>query len=228
VSDDGGKPAVPAATVVLLRDSSDGVETLLARRNTTLAFAGGHWVFPGGRIDADDLADGGDQIDAARRACVREAQEEVGLAIDPAGLVGFAHWTAPPEAPRRFATWFFLSPVDEVRATTVDGGEILECVWLTPQAALRRHAAGELPLAPPTWIALWRLGQAADVRDALTQAVARGIEVFSTRMARVGDVLVALEPGDAGHETGDPQAPGPRHRLVMDDADGWRYERTLD
>jgi 8-oxo-dGTP pyrophosphatase MutT (NUDIX family) len=214
--------------VILLRDGASGLETLLARRSSALAFAGGHWVFPGGRIDPADLAAGGGAIDAARRACVREAHEEVGLVIDVAGLVGFAHWTAPPEAARRFATWFFLCPVDEVGATTVDGGEILECVWLTPDAALRRHAAGDLPLTPPTWIALWRLAQAADAADALGQAIARGVEVFSTRMAVAGDVLIALEPGDAGHATGDPATPGPRHRLVMDDAAGWRYERTLD
>ena len=47
--------AVPAATVILLRDGEDGLETLMLRRNSKLAFAGGHWVFPGGRVDADDL-----------------------------------------------------------------------------------------------------------------------------------------------------------------------------
>jgi 8-oxo-dGTP pyrophosphatase MutT (NUDIX family) len=48
---------VPSATVVLLRDRTGGPETLLLRRNARLAFAGGHWVFPGGRIDPADLID---------------------------------------------------------------------------------------------------------------------------------------------------------------------------
>ena len=40
---------VPAATVVVVRDGNDGVETLMLRKNSKLAF-GGMWVFPGGRI----------------------------------------------------------------------------------------------------------------------------------------------------------------------------------
>ena len=51
-------PAIPAATVVLLRDGADGVETLMLRRDSKLAFAGGAWVFPGGRIDPEDYPDG--------------------------------------------------------------------------------------------------------------------------------------------------------------------------
>ncbi|HVU74424.1 MAG TPA: NUDIX hydrolase [Mycobacteriales bacterium] len=234
MTDAAEKPAVPAATVILLRDvtrpdtaaDGTGLQVLMARRNRDLAFVGGHWVFPGGRIDAEDRAGGGDDEAVARRACVREAREEVGLHIDEQSLVGFAHWTAPPEAPRRFATWFFVGAVDEAGATEVDGGEILECLWLSPAIALARHATGDFPLAPPTWIALWQLAKASDAADAMRQSRQRGFEVFSTRMAVRDDVLIALEPGDAGYDTNDPDVPGPRHRLVMDDTAGWRYERT--
>ena len=38
-------------------------------------------------------------------------------------------------------------------------------------------------------------------------------------------VLVAVWAPDAAYESGDLAAPGPRHRLVMDDA-GWRYQRS--
>ena len=67
VAPDGNRPvtddaasdaAMPAATVVLLRDTPDGVETLMLRRDTELAFAGGAWVFPGGRIDPEDYPGG--------------------------------------------------------------------------------------------------------------------------------------------------------------------------
>ena len=229
VPDLGEKPAVPAATVIVLRDVATevgtGLEVLMARRNKNLAFVGGHWVFPGGRIDAEDVDGAGDEEESARRACVREAHEEVGLAIDGDALVGFAHWTAPPEAERRFATWFFAIAVDEAGATNVDGGEILECRWLAPAVALAEHAAGRFPLAPPTWIALWQLAKAPDAAEALAQSRERGFEVFSTRMAVADGVLIALEPGDAGYDTGDPGRAGARHRLVMDDAAGWRYER---
>ncbi|GAB3482756.1 NUDIX domain-containing protein [Amycolatopsis cihanbeyliensis] len=49
-------PAVPkdAATVILLRDTPDGVEVFLQRRVAGMAFAGGMTVFPGGGVDERD------------------------------------------------------------------------------------------------------------------------------------------------------------------------------
>ena len=113
VSDRGAPPEVrpdpiPAATVVLLRDGADGVETLMLRRDVNLAFAGGAWVFPGGRMDPEDYPkaaresrDAGDevQLTAARNAAAREAMEEAGLSVDPSGLVWFAHWTPESSVP---------------------------------------------------------------------------------------------------------------------------------
>lgn len=47
-------PARLAATAMLLRDGSGGVETLLVRRHAAMAFLGGAWVFPGGKLDPAD------------------------------------------------------------------------------------------------------------------------------------------------------------------------------
>jgi 8-oxo-dGTP pyrophosphatase MutT (NUDIX family) len=44
----------PAATVVVLRDSSTGPEVFMVRRHADTAFMGGAHVFPGGRVDAAD------------------------------------------------------------------------------------------------------------------------------------------------------------------------------
>ncbi len=75
--------AIPAATVILLRDGPDGIETLMLRRNSKLEFAGGMWVFPGGRVDPEDYPpDAPDDVEAAVRvAAAREAEEEAGLAL---------------------------------------------------------------------------------------------------------------------------------------------------
>jgi 8-oxo-dGTP pyrophosphatase MutT (NUDIX family) len=43
-----------AATVVLLRDGAEGVEAYLLRRQKTMAFAAGMYVFPGGSVDPRD------------------------------------------------------------------------------------------------------------------------------------------------------------------------------
>ncbi len=63
---------IPAATVVLLRDGTDGMETLMLRKNSKIAFAG-MWVFPGGRIDVEDGTDNEDMEQRARIAAAREA-----------------------------------------------------------------------------------------------------------------------------------------------------------
>jgi len=44
----------PAATIVLMRDGSDGLEVLLLRRNRRSGFVPGAYVFPGGRVDRED------------------------------------------------------------------------------------------------------------------------------------------------------------------------------
>jgi 8-oxo-dGTP pyrophosphatase MutT (NUDIX family) len=53
-------PAEPrnAATVVLLRDGAAGTEVYLLRRQTSMAFAAGMYVFPGGGVDPRDFSEG--------------------------------------------------------------------------------------------------------------------------------------------------------------------------
>ena len=64
-------PVRLAATAVLLRDSvGGGIEVLLLRRNATLAFAGGAWVFPGGAIDPPEIAAASSDKAAAETAGV--------------------------------------------------------------------------------------------------------------------------------------------------------------
>lgn len=225
--------AVPAATVILLRDTDSGLETLMLRRNSKLAFAGGHWVFPGGRVDPGDLDDDPavddpavDGLGAARRAAVREAAEEAGLVVDEGSLVPFAHWTPPAIAIKRFATWFFLAPAP-TGEVMIDGGEIHDHTWAQPADAIRRRDLGEIELSPPTWRSLDRLSRPATVAEAVADAESSPVEHFVTQIARVDGGAVALWHGDAGYETADPEADGPRHRLWMV-ADGWRYERDLE
>lgn len=89
--------AIPAATVIVMRDLVDGPpELLIVERARTMAFAGGALVFPGGRIDPGDHAlaalHGGDDDAAARIAAIRETLEEAGIAVglrlDRAAIAG--------------------------------------------------------------------------------------------------------------------------------------------
>src|SRR5919106_1203469 len=161
----GDAPVADAATVVLVRDGDAGLECLMLRKTKGQAF-GGLWVFPGGRVEAGD----GEGFEGVRRAAVREAQEETGLLLEPTELVPFAHWFPPPEAPRRFATWFFLAALPGGAAEViVDGGEIGDHVWTTPSAALDRHRAGEIKMVPPTWVTRHRPGRRTQPRSPALQ-----------------------------------------------------------
>ena len=77
--------AIPAATLVVMRDRDAGPpELLMVERTRRMAFAGGAMVFPGGRIDDQDwrLAEGFAQSDAAFRvAAIRETLEESGVPV---------------------------------------------------------------------------------------------------------------------------------------------------
>jgi 8-oxo-dGTP pyrophosphatase MutT (NUDIX family) len=103
----------PAATVMLVRDTADGVSVFLMRRHAAMEFAAGVVVFPGGGVDDRDrnaqIAWAGpppswwakrfgietDLAEALLCAAARETFEECGVlfagpADDPAGIVGDA------------------------------------------------------------------------------------------------------------------------------------------
>ncbi|WP_066797512.1 NUDIX hydrolase [Sphingomonas soli] len=78
--------AIPAATVIVMREGDSAPELLFVERAAAMSFAGGALVFPGGRVDPADHALaamlGGDTDDlAARIAAVRETLEEAGVAV---------------------------------------------------------------------------------------------------------------------------------------------------
>lgn len=76
-----------AATVMLVRDTSDGMEVFMLRRNLNSDFVGGAYVFPGGAVDeADGHTDLG-------RICqgLSDGAASAQLGIDGGGL---AYWVA--------------------------------------------------------------------------------------------------------------------------------------
>ncbi len=221
----GTKP-VQAATVILLRDSADGLETLMLRRNSKIAF-GGMWVFPGGRLDPEDwkgIAED-DDLAASRVAAEREAMEECGLVAESSGMVPFSHWTPPPITPKRFLTWFFVARASDGEVK-IDHGEIHESSWMSPREALRRRDAIEIELAPPTFVSLTELTQYSTVDEVLTTVATRENERFETRIGVTAQGPVAMWFGDAGYPETDPAVSGDRHRLTMVRGGVWAYDRT--
>lgn len=238
---------IPAATVVLLRDRVDdgatgggrarsgpngagpagGLEVLMLRRNSKIAF-GGMWVFPGGRVDDHEMVPG-DVLASAKTAAVREVEEETGLVISAHTLATWTYWVPPPmpamttKGPRRrFSTWFFVTPAPD-GDVAIDYGEIHEDRWLSPVEALQQHRDGEIELVPPTWITLTQLAAYGKVADAMTWAEANDPVEFRTKPLGRDPIVIAWA-GDVAYTGGHRDQPGPRHRLVMDPG-GWRYEQ---
>lgn len=217
---------IPSATVILLRDAGNGLETLLLRRNSKIAFHGGAWVFPGGRIDPEDHTPGTtDMLAAARRAAVREAQEEAGLRVTLGDLIWIAHWTTPEGRPERHSTWFFIAAATDDNVQ-IDGDEIHDHRWMRPDHALTAQRAGEIELPPPTFVTLTKLSDHAATMSALSHFADRPAEIFVPRYKPVPGGICSLYEEDDGYPTVDIHSQGRRHRLWMIDG-GWKYEKTV-
>ncbi|MDX1511709.1 MAG: hypothetical protein R3249_10195 [Nitriliruptorales bacterium] len=158
--------AVPSATVMLLRDGADGIETFLLERHLDSDFAGGAYVFPGGKVDDRDLDFpldrwvGCDAEAAMRELGTRSEQEAVGLHVaavretfEEAGILlasrGMEALTAEDLASESFQTArqrlsdrdddFDWRPwLEEEDLTLALGALAFAAWWTTPEGPHRR------------------------------------------------------------------------------------------
>ncbi len=213
------EPVYPAATVVLVRDASDGPEVLLVQRSKAVKHMGGMWVFPGGRVDEEDYPQDRDEYRAALNAARRETREEAGLEVSDEQLVYLSHWTTPEGAKKRFATWFFLAVVEEGQEVVVDGGEIAHHRWVRPEVALAELADTSNPfrLMPPTFVSLVDIAPYRSCAEATAGVAGRDAIQYAPRMVFVEDGICFLYQGDAGYEQQVLDVAGGRHRVYMID-----------
>ena len=186
-----------AAGVILLRGGADALEILLVKRTPKARFMGGVWVFPGGAVDATEA-----ENDAPHRlAAVRELQEEAGIAVeDPAALVCFSRWITPEEVSIRFDTRFFLAPAPAGQQPVVDGTEVVDHGWFSPQAALDAHQREEIMLVFPTIKDLEKMTPHPSA-DALLDATRTG-DVAPTlpKVLTDGGRARVVLPGEPGYD----------------------------
>ena len=224
----GTSELIPAATVVIMRDSESGIELLMLRKNSKVAF-GGMWVFPGGKIDETDKvidSDGAlNELATATNAAVRETFEEAAVSVSQENLFWFSHWVPPAITPKRFSTYFFATKLLDGDEVTIDDSEIIEHNWFHPDEAISLRDAGEIELAPPTWVTLNLLIPFTNVEDALNELDAKDPMFYETHIAQSAKGPVAMWFGDAGYEKTDPDIAGERHRLTMT-RDGYHFEQS--
>lgn len=196
-------PPVPAASVILLRDSP--LEVLMIRRHSKSTFVPDAWVFPGGVVEpADrDLGDG-TELGTMRVAAARELFEESGIwlgapladadekrrallageitfaslivesPLDLTNLVWTSRWITPVGVPKRFDTYFFLAAVDRDAVASAENVEAVEVIWIAPSEAIEK-----LQIVFPTLKNLEAIAGFTTAEELL--ASRRGVEVATTR-----------------------------------------------
>ena len=178
-----------AASLIGVRDGSDGPEVLVIERTLDHRFLPGYVAFPGGAVDRSDssLAERwfGDAKEASRAAAVRELVEEVGLAVTSQAIVDVsrdrplarihdappsiarlpevARWIAPEQVPVRFDARYYAARMDEAADPRADGVEAAKAWWASPGSLLSAWGSGEVLFYWPTHFTMSAL---ADCRDA--------------------------------------------------------------
>jgi 8-oxo-dGTP pyrophosphatase MutT (NUDIX family) len=187
--------ARPAATILLLRDSAEGLEVFMVVRHHQIDFASGALVFPGGRVEEADHAFAATleprlAIDPPtlpfRIAAIRETFEECGVLL----------------ARRRGASEVIgadvLKPLDEQFRAALDGGsvgleEVLASAALEPATDLLVHFAHWITPAnqPKRYDTQFFLAQA----PAAHLAVHDGYEAVESIWIRPADALAGTAAG---------------------------------
>lgn len=178
-----------AASLIGVRDGSDGPEVLVIERTLDHRFLPGYIAFPGGAVDPADghLAERwfGDAEEASRAAAVRELVEEVGLAVTREKVLGVdrehplarvdqappsvshlpqvARWVAPERVPVRFDARYFAARMEGATDPAPDGVEAAKAWWASPRDLMQGWESEDLLLYWPTHFTMKAL---ADCRNA--------------------------------------------------------------
>lgn len=239
----------PSATVILLRQGPESIETFLVQRHGRTAF-GNAWAFPGGVVETFDArvhgACTGKSAATLNRlldvpnalnyysAAIRELFEETGVllgssdrtageldavrealnagrlawdefvadarvSLDIDALHYVSYWVTPLGNPRRFATRFFLARMPAGQTAQHCGGELVDCQWTTPGAALDANRDGALPMIFPTIRTLRFLDDFASCDEAIAAAdklAADGIVEILPKAVESNGKRVIVLPGD--------------------------------
>jgi recombination protein RecT len=153
--------------IAAIRESFEELGILFARH------AQGRWA------DNADIA----QID--RKAPFATQCQAKGLTLAADQVFVLAHWITDRDLPRRFDVPFLVARMPEGQTPVADESEQFEPVWVRPQDALERHAAGQFFIIFPTIRTLERLKAFATV-DAVLQACAVNDEPLWTSCPRAG------------------------------------------
>ncbi|WP_084677340.1 NUDIX hydrolase [Yaniella halotolerans] len=186
-----------AASVIMVRQASGGeLEVYVQHRATTMDFAAGAVVFPGGRTDAEDAlftfeddvhsvvldhvhgwqrtSLGSDNRDTAfsnssmmLRTGLREVEEETGVGLHPHLLRPWGNLITPVGYPKRFDTFFFLATPDEDVLPENITTEAVHADWHSIESLLEDAEQGRIALMRPTKFLLLDIFEQKTIDDLL-------------------------------------------------------------
>ena len=224
---DSVKP-IPSASILLVRDSRAGLEVLMQERPTTMKFAPGAFVFPGGKVDEIDASYPAEAEDAALRvSAIRELYEEAGVLLCdrlPSGfarhdtpedfmadivdtkttlcvndLVLFANWVTPEMAPMRYDTYFYLAHDRHGQTVVPDMNETVSTHWVNPIQMLSEWEEDQVPLMFPTRLNLVKLARWKTVSEAIEEATAMPVYSVLPSLTVVDGLTTVSIPKEAGY-----------------------------
>lgn len=196
------QPVIPrrAASVLMIREGAQGLEVFIQHRVSTMDFAAGMVVYPGGRVDAQDVAEAQSEsiphalavehaelwkdssiwekdeqqavLDAGTllAAARREIFEETGAQLDVTQLRPWANWITPPDNPKRFDTFFYVAQVQPGQEPKHQTTEADNSEWIRPAELFARFERGEVGLMRPTRTTLEDLAALGTVAAAMSVA----------------------------------------------------------
>ncbi|WP_374520017.1 MBL fold metallo-hydrolase [Hydrogenophaga sp.] len=148
--------------IAAIRESFEELGVLLAHRSD------------GSPVRDDDIA----RLD--RKAPFAAQCQAHGLTLDGADVFVLAHWITDRDLSRRFDVPFLVARMPEGQEPVADEAEQFEPVWVRPQDALARHAAGDFFIIFPTIRTLERLTAYATVDAVLAACSAHDEPLFAS------------------------------------------------
>ena len=223
---------ITAAGIILLKQTSSEhpLEVLLLKRNSKLKVHGGNWVFPGGKVDAEDYhainqafsnidlrnpptLSSEDYLKLVTQTALRETHEEAGISLPAKVLHYYSRWLTPKVINKRFNTCFFMAqaPDSNVR---VDGSEIIDYQWVSPSESLALHKRGDIKVPPATYVSLLQLSQFEQAQTAIDALCKKPI-YYRPKLIAIEGGMCSLYEDDAGYHNENYFAEGLHHRLEI-------------
>ena len=138
------------------------------------------------------------EIDFARAAAA------LGADFQDLRAAYLSRWITPARFARRYDTRFFVTVLEAQEPPTPDlTDELAGHLWITPEDAVRRFAADELPMLFPTRSTLQALAGEADLERLLERCLGRVPQPIEPRLLIRGKSIRPVLPGDPEYEEAD-------------------------